>query len=196
MITALGLFVTHTITHLSPGVVALTVAMILFTITRMDIEHVLLEVEWSTLLFFAGLFILVGAMEEKGVIEWVARNIFLRVGDNPYVMVLMVLWVSGIASGFIDNIPFTITMIPVVRMMLEANPIPNNTLWWALSLGACLGGNLTVIGASANIVSVAILKKSGHPISFFEYARWSAPGTILSMIVASLVLMVYLWIFL
>lgn len=175
---------------------ALTVAMILFTITRMDIEHVLLEVEWSTLLFFAGLFILVGAMEEKGVIEWVARNIFLRVGDNPYVMVLMVLWVSGIASGFIDNIPFTITMIPVVRMMLEANPIPNNTLWWALSLGACLGGNLTVIGASANIVSVAILKKSGHPISFFEYARWSAPGTILSMIVASLVLMVYLWIFL
>ncbi len=193
MCVALLLFVTHTITHLSAGVVALTVAMVLFTITRMDIEHVLMEVEWSTLLFFAGLFILVGAMEEMGVIEWVARHIFMRVGSNPYVMMLMVLWVSGIASGFIDNIPFTITMIPIVRMMLETNPIPHNILWWALSLGACLGGNLTLIGASANIVSMAILKKSGYHVSFGQYARWSAPGTILSLVVASLVLMVYLW---
>jgi Na+/H+ antiporter NhaD/arsenite permease-like protein len=193
---ALLLFVTHTITHLSAGVVALTVAMILFTITRMDVEHILLEVEWSTLLFFAGLFVLVGAMEEKGVIEWVARNIFLRVGNNPYVMVLMVLWVSGIVSGFIDNIPFTITMIPIVGMMLQSAPIPHQILWWALSLGACLGGNLTLIGASANIVSVAILKKSGEYVTFGQYARWSAPGTILSLIVCSLVLMVYLWIFL
>lgn len=193
---ALLLFVTHTITHLSAGVVALTVAMVLFTITRVDVEHMLLEVEWSTLLFFAGLFILVGAMEEKGVIEWVARNIFLRVGDNPYIMVLMVLWVSGIASGFIDNIPFTITMIPIVNMMIQSTPIPNNILWWALSLGACLGGNLTLIGASANIVSVAILKKSGEHVTFGQYMRWSAPGTILSLIVSSLVLVVYLWIFL
>ncbi|RJQ86381.1 MAG: hypothetical protein C4519_02045 [Desulfobacteraceae bacterium] len=192
---ALLLFVTHTITHLSAGVVALTVAMILFTITRMDIEHILLEVEWSTLLFFAGLFILVGAMEEMGVIEWVARNIFLRVGTNPYVMVLMVLWVAGIASGFVDNIPFTITMIPIVRMMLETNPLPHNILWWALALGACFGGNLTLIGASANIVSVAILKRSGYHITFGQFARWSAPGTILSLIVASLVLVAYVWIF-
>ena len=193
---ALLLFVTHTITHLSAGVVALTMAMILFSITRVDVEHMLLEVEWSTLLFFAGLFILVGAMEEKGVIEWVARNIFLSVGDNPYVMVLMVLWVSGIASGFIDNIPFTITMIPIVNMMLQTTPIPNNILWWALSLGACLGGNLTLIGASANIVSVAILKKSGEHVTFGQYMRWSAPGTILSLMVSSLVLVVYLWIYL
>jgi Na+/H+ antiporter NhaD/arsenite permease-like protein len=193
---ALLLFVTHTITHLSAGVVALTVSMILFTITRIDVEHILLEVEWSTLLFFAGLFVLVGAMEEKGVIEWVARHIFLQVGHNPYVMVLMVLWVSGIVSGFIDNIPFTITMIPIVSMMLQSSPIPHQILWWALSLGACLGGNLTLIGASANIVSVAILKKSGEHVSFGQYARWSAPGTILSLIVCSAVLMVYLWLFL
>ncbi len=192
---ALLLFITQTITHLTPGVVALTVSMILFTITRMDIEHILLEVEWSTLLFFAGLFILVGAMEDQGVIEWIARNIFLRVGDNPYIMVLTVLWVSGIASGFIDNIPFTITMIPIVRMMLETNPIPHNILWWALSLGACLGGNLTQIGASANIISVAILKRNGYDISFGRYALLSAPGTILSMVISSLVLMGYLWIF-
>lgn len=191
---ALLLFITQTITHLTPGVVALTVAMILFLITRMDIETILLEIEWSTLLFFVGLFILVGAMEEKGVIEWVARNIFLRVGRNPYVMTLMVLWVSGIVSGFIDNIPFTITMIPIVKMMLAAHPVGHNILWWALSLGACLGGNLTMIGASANIVSVAILKRYGHHISFVEYTRKSAPGTILSLVICSIVLTAYLWI--
>jgi Na+/H+ antiporter NhaD/arsenite permease-like protein len=193
---ALLLFVTHTITHLSAGVVALSMAMILFVITRMEIEHILLEVEWSTLMFFAGLFILVGAMEEKGVIEWVARNIFLRAGSDPYVMTLMVLWVSGIASGIIDNIPFTMTMIPIIQMMLAAHPIPHNILWWALSLGACFGGNLTLIGASANIVSAGILKKYGYSVSFGEYTRRSAPGTILSLIISSVVLIVYLRIFL
>ncbi len=193
---ALFLFVTQTVTHLSPGVVALTVAMLLFIITRMEIEQILLEIEWSTLLFFAGLFILVGAMEKNGVIEWMARNIFLQAGSNPYVMTLMVLWVSGIASGFIDNIPFTITMIPIVQTMLTVHPIPNHILWWALSLGACLGGNLTMIGASANIISAGLLKKSGHEISFREYTRRSAPGTILSLIISSIVLIIYLWVFL
>jgi len=169
-------------------------AMILFIITRMELEHILLEIEWSTLLFFMGLFVLVGAMEEQGVIEWVARNIFLRVGDNPYVMTLMVLWVSGIASGFIDNIPFTITMIPIVSTMLATHPIQHNILWWALALGACFGGNLTLIGASANIVATAQLKKYGHHISFMEYTRKSAPTTVLSLLVCSVVLVVYLWI--
>ena len=191
---ALLLFVTQTVTGLSPGVVALTVALILFIITRMEIEHILLEIEWSTLLFFAGLFILVGAMEQKGVIEWLARNIFLQAGSNPYIMTLMVLWVSGIVSGFIDNIPFTITMIPIVQMMLTAHAVPHHILWWALSLGACLGGNLTMIGASANIISAGLLKKHGHAITFGEYTRSSAPGAILSLFISSIVLMGYLWI--
>ena len=194
LVAALLMFVTQTITGLSPGVVALTVAMILFVITRMEIEQVLLEVEWSTLMFFAGLFILVGAMEQKGVIEWLAREIFLKAGSNPYIMTLMVLWVSGIASGFIDNIPFTITMIPIVHMMLAAHPIPHNILWWALALGACLGGNLTMIGSSANIVSVGILKKRGYDVTFLEYMRRSAPGTLLSLLICSVVLTAYLWV--
>jgi len=193
---ALVLFVTQTVTHLSPGLVALSVAMVLFIITSVEFEDVLLEIEWSTLLFFAGLFVLVGAMEQKGVIEWLARHIFLQAGGNPYVMTLMVLWVSGIASGIIDNIPFTITMIPIVEMMQAAHPVPNHILWWALSLGACLGGNLTMIGASANIISVGLLKKSGQEISFGEYTRKSAPGALLSLFISSLVLMIYLWIFL
>ena len=187
------LFVTQTITKMSPGVVAVFMAMILFTISGVDVEQMMEEVEWSTLLFFAGLFILVGVLEHKGVIEWLAQNIFLKIGDNPYVMVLTVLWVSGIVSGFLDNIPFTITMIPIVRLMLEATPIPNNILWWALALGACFGGNLTMIGASANIVSVGMAKQANVHISFLEFMKASATITIITLIIASVFLTSYLW---
>ncbi|MEW6259951.1 MAG: ArsB/NhaD family transporter [Thermodesulfobacteriota bacterium] len=190
---ALILFVTQTITKISPGVVALLVGMILLLITRVDVEHMLMEVEWSTLLFFAGLFILVGVLEEKGVIEWIARNVFLKVGSNPYVIVLTVLWVSGIVSGFLDNIPFTITMIPIVKLILETTPIPNNILWWALSLGACFGGNLTMVGASANIVSVGMAKKHGCDISFMEFCKSSVIITILTLVISSVYLCGYLW---
>lgn len=194
LIIAILLFVTQTVTKMSPGVVAVFMAMVLFTISGVDVEHMLEEVEWSTLLFFAGLFILVGVLEHKGVIEWVAQKVFLRIGDNPYVMVLTVLWVSGIVSGFLDNIPFTITMIPIVHLMLEVNPIPNNILWWALSLGACFGGNLTMIGASANIVSVGMAKQAGVHISFLEFMKDSAAITIITLILASAYLTLYLWI--
>ena len=188
------LFITQTITNLSPGVVALFMAMFLFTISNVDVEHMLEEVEWSTLLFFAGLFILVGVLEHKGVIEWIAHNIFLKIGGNPYVMVLAVLWVSGIASGFLDNIPFTITMIPIVRLMLETTPVPNNILWWALSLGACFGGNLTMIGASANIVSVGMARQAGVHISFLEFMKASALITLITLVIASIFLCLYLWV--
>jgi len=189
---ALLLFVTQTITGLTPGVTALSVAMILFVITSVDVEEMLREIDWSTLLFFSGLFMLVGILEEKGVIEWIARTIFLRIGHNPYAMVLTVLWVSGIVSGLIDNIPFTITMIPIVRLMLESQSVPHNLLWWALSLGACLGGNFTMIGASANIVSCGIAKKYGYAITFFEYMRTSSIATIISLVLVSLILMTFL----
>ena len=191
---AILLFVTQTITGMSPGVVALTVAMLLIMLTNVDVEHLMEEIEWTTLLFFSGLFILVGVLEEKHVLEWIAHNVFLRVGDNPYVIVLMVLWVSGIVSGFLDNIPFTITMIPIVKLMLESHPIPNDILWWALSLGACLGGNLTMIGASANIVSVGMAKRHNVNISFLEFMKVSVVITLITLVVASIFLSVYLWV--
>lgn len=194
LLLAIALFVTQTLTKLSPGVVAMLVAMFLFAITRVDVEEMLEEIEWSTLLFFSGLFILVGILEEKGVIAWIAENIFMQVGDNPYVAVLMVLWVSGLVSGFLDNIPFTITMIPIVQLMMEATHIPHNILWWALALGACLGGNLTMIGASANIVSVGMAKRYKVDISFLEFMRFSAVITLLTLTVASAYLMIYLWV--
>ena len=194
LVITILLFVTQTITGLSPGVVALSMGVFLLLVSRVDIEHVLEEIEWSTLMFFAGLFILVGVLEEKGVIEWIAHHIFLNVGDNPYVAVLLILWTAGIISGFLDNIPFTITMIPIVQIMLENNPIPNNLLWWALALGACLGGNITIIGASANIVSVGISKKYGVNISFIEFMKTGMIISFISLTLASLYLMGYLWI--
>jgi Na+/H+ antiporter NhaD/arsenite permease-like protein len=191
---AILLFVTQTVTGMTPGVAALSVALLLVMITRVDVEHLMEEIEWSTLLFFAGLFILVGVLEEKKVLEWIAHNVFLRIGDNPYVIVLVVLWVSGIVSGFLDNIPFTITMIPIVKLMLESTPIPNNILWWALSLGACFGGNLTMIGASANIVSVGLAKRQQVAISFLEFMKLSAVITLVTLVIASVFLSAYLWI--
>lgn len=191
---AILLFVTQTVTGISPGVVALAMAMLLIIITKVDVEDLMEEIEWTTLLFFMGLFILVGVLEEKKVLEWLAHNVFLRVGDNPYVIVLMVLWVSGIVSGFLDNIPFTITMIPIVKLMLESTPIPNDILWWALSLGACLGGNLTMIGASANIVSVGIAKRHNVNISFLEFMKLSAIITLITLVIASIFLSIFLWV--
>jgi Na+/H+ antiporter NhaD/arsenite permease-like protein len=191
---AILLFVSQTVTGITPGVTAVSVAMILFIVTGISVEEMLLEIEWSTLLFFSGLFILVGVLEEQGVIEWIARNLFLRVGHNPYVRVLMVLWVSGLVSGFIDNIPFTITMIPIVRLMVESQPVPHHILWWALSLGACFGGNLTLIGASANIVSCGIARRYGYDITFLEFLRTSALATLISLVVSSVVLVLYLWV--
>jgi len=189
---AIALFTTQTLTGLSPGVSAVFAAMILLTIGRVNVEEVLEEVEWSTLLFFAGLFVLVGVLEEEGVIEWIAVNVFLRLGDNPYLMVLTVLWVSGIVSGFLDNIPFTITMVPVVQMMLAESPIPNNILWWALALGACFGGNLTMVGASANIVAAGSARQAGVEISFLEFMRASAVVTLVTLGVSSVYLILFL----
>ncbi len=187
------LFVTQTITNLSPGIVALFGAMFLFVISKVGVEEIFEEVEWSTLLFFASLFILVGALEEYGILEWIAQNVFLRVRERPYVVMLLVLWVSGIASGFLDNIPFTITMIPIVQLLSNSIEMPANILWWALSLGACFGGNFTLIGASANIISVGIAQQYKQRISFLEFMKSSAAIAFISLVISSGYLIIYLW---
>ena len=190
LVIAIILFITQTMTGLAPGVVAISVGIFLVLVSGMSLETALEEVEWSTLMFFVGLFILVGALEKNGVIEWFAHNVFLNIGDNPYIAVLVVEWVAGIASGFLDNIPFTITMIPIVEIMNESNPLFQNLLWWALALGACLGGNITIVGASANIVSIGIAKKYGVHISFLEFMKFGAVISFISLVLASLYLIV------
>jgi len=184
------LFITQTITHLPPGVVAISMGIFLVLYTKSDIEKVLEEIEWTTLMFFVGLFILVGSLEHYHVIQWIADNVFNNLGTNPYVNVLVVQWVSGIASGFLDNIPFTITMIPIIEIMNASNPILQDSLWWALALGACLGGNITMIGASANIVSIGIAKKAGVKISFIEFMKLGAIVSIISLLIASIFLII------
>ena len=188
LVIAIFLFITQTITGLAPGVIAISAGIFLVLVSGMNLEQAMEEIEWSTLMFFVGLFILVGALEEYKVIEWIAHNVFLNVGDNPYVVVLVVEWVAGIASGFLDNIPFTITMIPIIEIMNEANPHFHNLLWWALALGACLGGNITIIGASANIVSIGIAKKYGVKISFLDFMKFGAVISFISLTIASLYL--------
>ena len=185
---AILLFITQTITGLAPGIIAISAGIFLVLISGMNLEQAMEEVEWTTLMFFVGLFILVGSLEEYGVIDWIAHNVFLNIGDNPYVVVLVVEWVAGIASGFLDNIPFTITMIPIIEIMNESNPHFQNLLWWALALGACLGGNITIIGASANIVSIGIAKKYGVKISFLEFMKFGAVISLISLSIASLYL--------
>ncbi|MCP3987292.1 MAG: ArsB/NhaD family transporter [bacterium] len=185
---AIALFMTQTITGFAPGMVALSMAMFLLFVSGIDIEKVLEEVEWPTLMFFSGLFILVGVLEERGVIEWVANNVFMQIGDDPYVVTMVVLWVGGIASGFLDNIPFTITMIPIVQLIMENNPIPNNILWWALALGACLGGNMTMIGSSANIVAIGLAHRHGAHVSFLDFMKVGSVITLGSLVIASLYL--------
>ena len=188
LVIAIFLFITQTITGLAPGVVAISAGIFLVLVSGMNLEKAMEEIEWSTLMFFVGLFILVGALEEYGVIEWIAHHVFLNVGNNPYVVILVVEWVAGIASGFLDNIPFTITMIPIIEIMNEQNPHFQNLLWWALALGACLGGNITIIGASANIVSIGIAKKYGVKISFLDFMKFGAVISLISLTIASLYL--------
>ena len=194
LVIAILLFVSQSITGLAPGLIAISAGIFLVLVSGMNLEQAMEEVEWSTLMFFVGLFILVGALEEYGVIEWIAHNVFLNVGDNPYVVVLVVEWVAGIASGFLDNIPFTITMIPIIEIMNEANPHFHNLLWWALALGACLGGNITIIGASANIVSIGIAKKYGVKISFLDFMKFGAVISLISLTIASLYLSLCIYI--
>ena len=161
--------------NLEPGTIALLMASVLMLITNLSAAWILERVEWTTLIFFMGLFIVVGALEHTGVFTQVA--IWLRglIGTDVNKGILLVGFFSAIISGFVDNIPFTISMAYVLKSMEQTLGPRMDTLWWALSLGACLGGNLTLIGASANIVTADIAERSGHKISFFRFMAFGTP---------------------
>ena len=150
---------------------------------RLDAETVLREVEWTTLFFFVGLFMLVAAIVHVGIVDAVADWLIELTGGDPTVTTLGLLWLSGIASAIIDNIPYTATMIPVVQE-LGASGIPIEPLWWALALGACLGGNATIVGASANVVVANLAGRAGKPITFRTFLRYGIPVTVMSLVVA------------
>ncbi|MFA4902784.1 MAG: ArsB/NhaD family transporter [Desulfobaccales bacterium] len=167
------LFVVHGVLHMEPSVAALIGAMVLLVISRVDIVEILEhEVEWPTLVFFMALFMVIAGAEETGLIQVIAEWVKDLSRGNLTVAIILVLWVSAIASAFIDNIPFTATMLPIVAFLNVTIPgAESGVLWWALALGACLGGNGTMIGASANVVTVGLAEKAGYHISFMYYLK-------------------------
>ncbi|NLI92907.1 MAG: ArsB/NhaD family transporter [Peptococcaceae bacterium] len=185
-LTILG-FILHQFLHLESATIALSGASLLLLVTKEEPEDILLSVEWPTIFFFVGLFILVGALEHVGVLEVIAQKSIEATGGALVQTSMLILWLSAIASAFLDNIPFVATMIPLIKTMGQLGGIENlNPLWWALSLGACLGGNGTLIGASANVIVAGLAEKNGTIISFKGYLKIAFPLMILSIILSSL----------
>ena len=181
-------FLFHGALHLEPATIALAGAIVLMLWARIDPDHVLREIEWTTLFFFIGLFILVEALVEVGIIEVVAQAALRLTDGNLQMTSMLLIWLSAVASGVVDNIPYTATMIPVVENLGQAMPV--GPLWWSLALGACLGGNATLVGAAANVVVANLSEKSGQPISFGLFLRYGVIVTFMSLVLASL----YVWV--
>ncbi|NPV91465.1 MAG: ArsB/NhaD family transporter [Firmicutes bacterium] len=179
-------FVLHQFIHLPSSVIAMGGASLLMLMSRIDPEEVLHAVEWPTIFFFVGLFVLVGGLEKVGVIESVARGSLEVTGGQLNTTVMLILWLSAIASAFVDNIPFVATMIPLIKTMGQLSAMPLEPLWWALSLGACLGGNGTIIGASANVIVAGISERNGYPISFVGFMKVAFPFMLLSIVISSI----------
>ncbi|HHZ5402977.1 ArsB/NhaD family transporter [Bacillus cereus] len=189
-LTILG-FILHSIIHVDAAVIAMTGATLLMLIgvKDHDIEDVFAHVEWVTIFFFAGLFVLVGGLIDIGLISSLAKEVIdVTNGDIGFAAIL-ILWVSGIASATIDNIPFVATMIPLIQDLatglgLSVDSPQIEVLWWALSLGACLGGNGTLIGASANVVVAGIAKREGHEFSYMDFLKIGFPLTIIALLLS------------
>ena len=177
-------FSLHSVLHLESSIIALSGATIMCIIGKQDIEKVVLDVEWPTIIFFTGLFIIVGGMVETGVIDKLADIIMGFTGGRPVMTMMIILWVSAILSSTLDNIPFVATMIPLIQVMGESG-MDVMPLWWALSLGACLGGNGTLIGASANVVLTGISAKHGHPVTYVQFLKIGFPMMILSVVICT-----------
>ena len=180
-------FMMHGVIGLESCIIALTAAGLILLISRTSVEKALLNVEWTTLSFFAGLFVIVGALSETGVIEFLAQALIGLTGGNTFLTMLVLLIGSAVISSFLDNIPFVATMIPILLAM-QASGMDITPLWWALSLGACLGGNGTLIGASANVVLADISKKNGYEISFARFTKTGFPIMLLSIAIAAIYL--------
>ena len=191
-LTVLGIvilaFFLHGVLHLEAATIAIFGAAALLLYTRSDIEEVLREVEWPTLLFFVGLFVLVGGLEVTGFIDKITELLIGVAPASSAITAAIVVLGSGLASGVIDNIPFTATMIPVIQDLSESQNLSEaktEALWWALALGADFGGNLTLIGASANVVVAGMSERAGQKISFLRFMLYGIPVTLVSLIIAA-----------
>ncbi|REJ10697.1 ArsB/NhaD family transporter [Halobacillus trueperi] len=190
LLTIIG-FMMHPFIHMDITTIAVSGALLLLFLSEkeLDVEHVFQEVEWVTLFFFMGLFMLVGGLETVGVIDELARGmVWVSGGDMPVTSMVM-LWSAGILSGVVDNIPFVAAMIPVVQELQGYGMMNVDPVWWSLALGACLGGNGTLVGASANVVVAGLAASHNKPIPFIKFSLYGFPVLILSLIVSS----IYVW---
>ena len=167
-------FVFHSVLGVEPSVVALTAAAIMLIISSVDLEKVLLDVEWATIGFFAGLFIVVGGLVGTGVIDMLANGLIDVTGGNMMITIIVLVWASAIISSFLDNIPMVATLIPII-IAIGNTGVDVMPYWWAISLGACIGGIGTLIGASANVVLSGMSKSYGYPITFMQYTKIAFP---------------------
>ncbi|MGN5388473.1 SLC13 family permease [Streptomyces sp. JL7001] len=183
-------FVLHPVLHYEPSVVALLGAGLLVAISKVETGEVLGEVEWPTLAFFAGLFVMVGALIETGVIGDLADSLADAIGGNELGGSMLLLGGSAVLSGIVDNIPYVATMAPITsELVTDMGGDPDHVMWWALALGADLGGNATAIGASANVVVLGIAERNRHPISFWQFTKYGLIVTAVTIAVSAL----YLW---
>lgn len=182
-------FMLHGVLHLESAVIALGAAGIMLLISRSDLEVALEGVEWGTIGFFLGLFVVVGAMEHTGVIALIGEGLVSLTGGDVVLLMLALLWGSALLSAVLDNIPFVATMIPIITVMAQTG-IDVFPLWWAISLGACLGGNGSLVGASANVVLSGIANKEGYPISFMGFTKIGFPIMLLTVAIATAYLLV------
>ncbi|MDF3127829.1 ArsB/NhaD family transporter [Kiritimatiellaeota bacterium B1221] len=194
-----GFFVSHTV-HIETGIIALAGGFLMCLICKEDIHHALAKVEWNTILFFIGLFMMVGALEENGLFTLLGTQVIELTNGNLLVTALAILWFSAIASAFLDNIPLVIAFIPILNSIIpgfceqagldpqsaEALTTISEPLFWSLALGACLGGNGTIIGASANVVVTQIARNNKYKLSFGDFFKMGFPTLIFSVTLSSI----------
>lgn len=182
-------FMFHDKLGIESSVIALTAAAVMLIIGREDVNEAIQDVEWTTILFFMSLFVVVGGLTETGIIKELASKIIDATNGHPMVTMLVLLWASALLSSILDNIPFVATLIPLILAM-QADGMDVTSFWWAISLGACLGGNGTMIGASANVVLSDISTKHGYPITFKSYLKVGMPFMLLSIVISTVFLVV------
>lgn len=185
---AVILLITHARTGLTVAFIGVFIAVLTLAVFAGDAAELLKKVDFRTLLFFVGLFVVVGGLEETGVLEQAAALIGKAGGGDPQVIMMIILWLSAICSAIVDNIPFAATMIPVIRMLSLVTGANLPVLAWALSLGTDLGGSATPIGASANVVGTSVAAREGYPVGWGEYCRTALPATVLVLVVSSVCL--------
>lgn len=181
---AIALLITHAMTGLTVAFIGAFIAAITLSTSGRKAFKLLRRVDYETLLFFIGLFVVVGGLESTGVLVVIAEFIAKISGGNPYLMIAIILWVSAVASAFIDNIPFSATMIPVIRTLAATTGVDLSTMAWTLAVGTDIGGSMTPIGASANVVGISTAGKEGYPISWGTYCKELVPGTIIVLVVS------------